>query len=336
MKSNCLSLSRCVIAAQGLLLGLALLTSGSASAQNRVKNPDFEQELAPDNWTIVYTGVSNSTAWPKECGPDDFAIIGRTRLAPKDLVPGTWDGADGTETNYWNTFGLHFKPGHDGRMHAYVRQVVTNLTPYSQYAVSAWITQYDGQQVDKVQLYMEVLGGVTGNISRKTPYVQTTSKDNPAGWNRYTLTNSATTSGQIEIRLHYNKWDSTVTEKWRNMDGFFDHVSVMPVGQTEYLPPYKILALTRTNQDITLQWQTVMNNRYRIQASTNPSDPNSWAMIERALNVDTNFMATGTTFTFKTNVAALFYYDPPSVRVPVYFDLNGPLFFRIYSESFKP
>jgi hypothetical protein len=190
--------------------------------------------------------------------------------------------------------------------------------------------------VDKVQLYMEVLGGVAGNISRKTPYVTTICKDNPAGWNRYAVTNQSNSSGQIEIRLHYNKNDSTTTEKWRNMDGFFDHVSVMPVGQTEYLPPYKILSFARTNQDITLQWQTVMNNRYRIQASTNVSDPNSWVMIERELNVDTNFIATGTTFTFKTNVTALFYYNPPSVRVPQYFDPNAPLFFRIHSTSFQP
>jgi hypothetical protein len=252
------------------------------------------------------------------------------------MVPGTWDGADGTDTNYWNTFGLHFKPGHDWQMHAYARQVITNLAPLTSYSVSAWITQYDGEQVAKVQLYMEVLGGATGNISRKTPYVQTTSKDNPAGWNRYTVTNTASASGQIEIRLHYNKNGSTSTEKWRNMDGFFDHVSLIPVGQTEYQPPYKILAFARTNQDITLQWQTVMNNRYRIQASTNPSDPNSWAMIEREWNVDTNFSATGTSFMFKTNLLSLFYYNPPSVRVPLYFDPNGPLFFRIHSESFKP
>jgi len=314
------------MAAQGLLLAFTALLGASANGQNFLKNPDFEQELGPDNWTFVY----------ELGGPNDFSIIGRTRLAHKNMSPDAWDGADSTGTNYWNKFGLHFKPGHDGLMSAYAKQTLTGLAPLAQYVISAWITQWDGDQVDKVQLYMEALGGAAGNVSRKTPYVTSTAKDNPSGWPRYFFTNSASTSGQIELRLHYNKIGYTSGEKWRNMDGFFDHVSVIPVNQAVYLPNYKILSCSRTNQDITLQWQTVMNNRYRIQASTNISNPNSWAMLERELNVDTNFIATGTSLTFKTNLAALFYYSPPSVRVPVYFDPNVPLFFRIFAESFTP
>jgi hypothetical protein len=113
------------------------------------------------------------------------------------------------------------------------------------------------------------------------------------------------------------------------MNAYYDHVSVMPEGQTEYLPPYKVLGFERANQDVTLTWQTVMNNRYRLQASTNPADPLSWSWVQRSPNLDTNFFATGTSFTFKTNLLSLFSYDPA-------FDPSAPLFFRIHSTSFQP
>jgi len=61
---------------------LALLTAGTARAQNFVKNSDFEQPLGPDNWTVVYVG----------CVPYDFLAADRTTLARKDMVPATWNG----------------------------------------------------------------------------------------------------------------------------------------------------------------------------------------------------------------------------------------------------
>ena len=97
------------------LLGLLLLTWASASAQNFLKNPDFEQPLGPDNWTVVYTGVPTSDGGvnaPTNCGPNDFMVAGRTTIAHKDLVPGTWDG----EPYYWSKFGGHFAPNHTWMM----------------------------------------------------------------------------------------------------------------------------------------------------------------------------------------------------------------------------
>jgi hypothetical protein len=333
MKIKLLSFSRCQSAAMGLLLAMALLTPGSAGAQNFVKNPDFEKPLGPDNWTIVYTNVTDGSVpaanRPTNCGPWDFFIAGRTTMAHKDMVPGDWDG---TGTNYWSKFGGHFAANHTWLMHAYFKQVVTNLTPLAQYQVSAWMTQMTKNDsfLTKAQVYMEVLGGVGGNISRKTPYVTDNCHNNPAGWKMYSVTNTASSSGQLEIRLHFNK-NQIIAETWeyRNLNAYYDHVSVIRAGQTEYLPPYRIVSFARTNQDITLQWQTVMNNRYRLQASTNVSDPMSWTWVERSPYLDTNFFATGTSYTFQTNLLSLFSYDPA-------FDLNAPLFFRIYSTSFQP
>lgn len=144
MKSKLLLSSPCQIATSGLLLGIALLAAGSASAQNFVRNPDFDQPLGPDNWTVVYTNVINSSSpnAPTNCGPMDFLIAGRTTLAHKDLDPGIWDGEDGTGTNYWLKFGGHFAPNHSWMMHAYFSQIVSNLTVGQNYMVSAWMAQF--------------------------------------------------------------------------------------------------------------------------------------------------------------------------------------------------
>ncbi len=316
MKSELLVISRCRLAACGLLMGLVLLSSGSVDAQNLVRNPDFEEPLGPDNWTIEYVLG----------GPNDFFIKGRTRLAHKNMAaPGsdTWDG----HPTYWNKLGLDIKAGNDGLIRAYVKQVISGLKPGFQYAASAWMTQYEGP-VDKVLVYMEVLGGPSGTISKRTPYVTTVSKNNPAGWTRYVITNTASTSGQMEIRLHYDK-NGYTTDKWRTMDALYDHVSLMLVGQPDYTPPYRILSFARANEDVTLQWQTVMNSRYRIQVSTNVSESMSWSWLQRSPYLDTNFAAPGTNFTFTTNLVNLFSYDPA-------FDVSAPLYFRIYSEPFKP
>jgi hypothetical protein len=107
-------------------------------------------------------------------------------------------------------------------------------------------------------------------------------------------------------------------------------VAVVPAGQTSYQPDFSITSFTRTNQDITLTWQSVMNNSYRLQYSTSLSeDPGSWAWIQWSPAVDTNLYATGAVFTFKTNLTTMFAYDPT-------FDTSAPLFIRIRGRSFQP
>jgi hypothetical protein len=317
-------------AAAPLLLGLALLVPPPAAAQNFVRNPDFEEPLGPDNWTVEYAAVTGGNVIaanrPTNCGPNDFLIKGRTCIAHRNLgVPssGTWDGAP----TYWNKFGAHLMPNHTWVCHAYFKQVVTNLTPGASYTISAWMTQFG--KTTKADVYLEALGGLG---ARRTVSVVNDAKNNPAGWQPYAVTNTADANGQIEVRLHMNKNMTDVSSLWsyREINAFFDHVAVMPEGQTESpMPEYQIVAFARSNQDLTLTWETLMNNRYRLQYSTNLSDPAAWAWVERSPYLDTNFFATGPTFTFQTNLASLFAFNPAV-------DLEAPLFFRIHSTSFKP
>lgn len=294
MKSKSLLASPNRIATQALLLGCTLLAWCSYGAQNRVKNPDFEEELGPNNWTVVYTGVSNAaTGSPLECGPADFAIRGRTRLAHHDLVTGMWDGAP----NYWNKFGGCFMAGHDWLMHAYFTQVVTNLTPLAPYTVSARMGFVEDWS-SKVQVYMEVLGGAAGNISRKTPYVTAFIHNNPLDYARYAVTNSASTSGQLEIRLHYNKNAATAAQKWRNMDVVYDHVVVLPAGETEDEPPYGINSIAIAGQTATISWETVSNHVYGLQTTSDLVPGANWNWANLFL------VGTGNPMTVTNNVGA--------------------------------
>ncbi len=340
MKSKLPLSCRCPMAVWGLVLGVVLATWGTASAQNLVRNPDFELPLGPDNWTVVYTNVINSTSpnAPTGCGPLDFMIAGRTTMAHKDVVPGTWDGEDRTGTNYWSKFGGHFAPNHDWMMHAYFRQVISNLTPNATYNCSAWMAFWGGDYLTRCSVYLEAIGGPNGLISHTVPtYPGNVLNLNPAegggpeAWQKYAVTQTATPSGRMEIRLHLNCYAGQAQYwGWRNYNAFYDHVAVMPVNASTNPPPYRILSFTRTNQDIALTWQAVMNDRYHIAVSTDLStNQASWKWVKWSPKLDTNLVATAPIFTFQTNLTSLFAYDPS-------FDPNAPLFFRIHCTRFQP
>jgi len=309
----------CRVALHGLLLGLAMLSATSVCAQNFVKNPDFEQPLGPDNWTVVYV---NS-------GPYDFLVAGRTTMAHKDMVPGTWDG----HPYYWSKLGGHFAPNYCNALpEAYFKQVVTGLTPGTSYACSAWMVQYtrNDNYLSRSQVWMEAWGGPNLSVMRRTAYVTDNANNNPAGWKMYVVTNTASQNGEIEIRLRY-KFIQTIAQIWeyRNLNAYYDHVAVVPAGQAPYAPPFNLLTFERSGQDIELSWETVMNNKYRIQVSSDLSNPGSWSYVQWNPKWDTNIHATGTSETFRTNLLGLFSYDPS-------FDPDAPLFFRIHSAPYVP
>lgn len=324
MKMKLKLFSRGPVSVQGCWLGVAMLTAASVCGQNYVKNPDFEQPLGPDNWQVVYV---NS-------GPYDFLIAGRSTMANKDMVPGTWDGGAGGSTNYWSKLGGHFAPNYcNGLPAAYFKQVVTGLTPNFPYAVSAWMVQYtrNDNYLARSQVWMEALGGATGTQSKVTPYVTANANNNPAGWARYVISNVvASTSGQIEVRLHY-KFVQTIAQIWeyRNINAFYDHVAVVPQIQANPMPPYQITAFERAGPEVLLQWDTLMNNKYRIQVCSDLTVPGGWSFVEWNPKWDTNIHAPGTSYTFRTNLTALFGYDPS-------YDPDAPLFFRLYSEPYVP
>ncbi len=217
-------------------------------------------------------------------------------------------------------------------MHGYFKQVVKGLTPGGYYTISAWMGFFGGNDtfLSKCNIYLEALG-LLG--SKTTPYPAANVLDvqnHPENWLRYAVTNRATAAGEIEVRLHFNKFGTTSTWEYRNFNAFYDHVAVVPLGQSEYQPPYQIVSCTRSNLDLTLTWQSVMNNRYRILYSSDPSLPlASWSWVKWSPKLDTNLYATGATYTFQTNLGCLLAYDPS-------FDPAAPLFFRIYQRGYEP
>jgi hypothetical protein len=68
-------------------------------------------------------------------------------------------------------------------------------------------------------------------------------------------------------------------------------------------PPFRLLAIGRTNQIVSLQWESASNRQYRVEVSSNLT---AWTPLA------TNLVAAGTNFMFTTNV-------PDSVK-----------FFRVY------
>jgi len=198
---------------QNLFLGLLgiLLVCTLASAQNLLRNPDFQEPLGTNNWTVEYIYG----------GPPDFSVADRTTIAHKDKVPGHWDG----EPNYLNVFGAQFQPYHDGLMHAYFKQTVSGLKPGAKYVVSCWMVHFDKKFVPKAKVYLEALGGPDLKASRTTPYVTNFCNKNPSGWAQYAVTNTASAKGQIEVRLHFNK-DKYSHLEWHYIRAYYDQAAV--------------------------------------------------------------------------------------------------------------
>jgi hypothetical protein len=277
------------------LLSLALAAGGIASAQNSIKNPDFEQPLGVANWTVVYPNNSSEADW---------YIHGRSTLAHRDKVYGTWDG---------NYFGAHLRPYSDGLEEAYFTQIVTNLLPGSNYLVSCWSSHFQSDAIApnpvKVRAWIESVGGngtvASGDVSGYC-YLNN-------GWLKYNADNTADANGQIEVHLRVKKTGFTSAQKWISaIEVFFDHAAVMPAWNP--LPaPFSILSVGLTNQAVTLKWETVMNNTYRVDIS---SDLENWSTLKD------NLGALGTNMTFTTN---LFAFDP-----------TVPQFFRVLCKPYVP
>jgi hypothetical protein len=72
-----------------------------------------------------------------------------------------------------------------------------------------------------------------------------------------------------------------------------DHLPVKMVFNNPYDKPFRVLALARTNQAVTLTWQSVLGQPYRVDSSSNLT---SWSALA------SNLVATSNTFTLTTNV----------------------------------
>lgn len=74
-----------------------------------------------------------------------------------------------------------------------------------------------------------------------------------------------------------------------------DHLPVLMVFNNPYDKPFKLLAITRSNPTVTLQWESVPGQPYRVEASTNFT---AWTTLAN------NLMATGASYTFSTSLDA--------------------------------
>jgi endonuclease/exonuclease/phosphatase family metal-dependent hydrolase len=72
-----------------------------------------------------------------------------------------------------------------------------------------------------------------------------------------------------------------------------DHLPVLMTFNNPYDKPFRLLSVTRSNLTVTLQWESVLGQPYRVESSTNLT---TWGILA------TNFLATNSTCTYKTNL----------------------------------
>lgn len=72
-----------------------------------------------------------------------------------------------------------------------------------------------------------------------------------------------------------------------------DHLPVMMVFNNPYAKPFKLLSVGRTNQTVTLRWESVPGQPYRVESSLNLT---GWTTLA------TNLVATNSTVTYGTNL----------------------------------
>lgn len=72
-----------------------------------------------------------------------------------------------------------------------------------------------------------------------------------------------------------------------------DHLPVLMVFNNPYDQPFRLLSITRTNVAVTLKWEAVPGQPYRVESSTNLT---TWSALA------SNLVATSNRFTFGTNL----------------------------------
>jgi endonuclease/exonuclease/phosphatase family metal-dependent hydrolase len=75
-----------------------------------------------------------------------------------------------------------------------------------------------------------------------------------------------------------------------------DHLPVVMTFANPYAKPFRITSITRTNQSVSVEWESVPGQPYRVEGS---SDLATWSVVS------TNITATGANASFRTNLADL-------------------------------
>lgn len=233
MKKRFLSLrGKCAI--QASWFGLAMFLPVALSAQNLLKNGDFEQSpLGPTNWTVLYL----------QGGPDDFEIKDRTR---------------GGSAHGGTFYGGHFRPIGQRLAHACFTQTVTNLTPGHLYTVGGQMREdwwrdrdpdtglydpiEDGKR-SRFLVYIEAIGGLGTPTSDGRASTNAVNQEPPTGppagfpdcliyangpWSEYSVQQTPDANRKIEVRLHYHLVGFTDWDKCWIMSGYFDDIYLVP------------------------------------------------------------------------------------------------------------
>ena len=190
-------------AAGGLFLGLLFLLGASASGQNLLKNGDFESPFPVADptagWAVVFPGGA-------EGDYSDWAIAGQTKAASRVAVG----------------HGAHLRPNNWGTIHAYFRQVVTNLTPGAVYTlnIQRMRSNFKYTEEDKQKVYAAMISGSSSNA------VHGYSTNNGP----YSLTITCAATRRIEVQLH--NWKRFMTNegaedmKHAKCSAWFDDISL--------------------------------------------------------------------------------------------------------------
>jgi hypothetical protein len=208
MKNKLLSSFRSQLVAGGLFLAFAFVLCASVNAQNLLKNGSFESPIDPPgsdgttNWALVYAYG----------GSADFAYADRVTEACLS-----------TDPNYpGGSWGAGFRPNHCEYMHAYHKQVVTGLTSGASYTLSGYM--HTGYENNNLFVYIAMFGGADGLtiVSNRATGTRT----------NYFMTNTASASGQIEVRVGLRQkeipeWGEE-DPKFVKCEGWFDVFSLTP------------------------------------------------------------------------------------------------------------
>jgi len=73
-----------------------------------------------------------------------------------------------------------------------------------------------------------------------------------------------------------------------------DHLPVLMMFNHPYDKPFRLTSIARSNLNVTLQWESVLGQPYRVNTASNLT---VWTVLA------SNLTATGTSYTFSTNVS---------------------------------
>ncbi len=179
---------------------LVLFLAASAGAQQELlKNGDFEAPFPGSdpttNWTLVYT---------RDGGPADFSIAGQTTEA----------------SSVYGGRGAHLRAiAPRWTVHAYFKQVVTNLTAEASYTLHIRKMKKGWDNAD-LQVWAALVSGTVSNVVFGNSTIV----------GPYSLVITADASRQIEVQLHMkkNSMNPDTAEDYRSVrcTGWFDDFSL--------------------------------------------------------------------------------------------------------------